>query len=83
MLRNVLGCTLPIELYHFPDELEDPAVRQQLENDFAVDLKEVGAISPSHADGSSAGSDQMARTGISRTPLSFSPSLQSSSTWTV
>ena len=41
MLRNVLGCTLPIELYHFPDELEDQAVREELEKDFAIELKEV------------------------------------------
>ncbi|KAG7563015.1 hypothetical protein FFLO_01573 [Filobasidium floriforme] len=30
MLRKTLGCTLPIEIYHFPDEMEDEAVRNEL-----------------------------------------------------
>ena len=30
MLRKTLGCTLPIEIYHFPDEMEDEAIRNDL-----------------------------------------------------
>lgn len=30
MLRKTLRCTLPIEIYHFPDEMEDEAVRNEL-----------------------------------------------------
>ncbi|KAK6910896.1 hypothetical protein I203_104931 [Kwoniella mangroviensis CBS 8507] len=46
MLRNVLHSTLPIEVYHFPDELQDPTERSELENEYDVRLKEVGGKSP-------------------------------------
>ncbi|WWC90587.1 uncharacterized protein L201_005523 [Kwoniella dendrophila CBS 6074] len=45
MLRNVLHSTLPIEVYHFPDELQDPIEREKLETEFDVRLKEVGGKS--------------------------------------
>ncbi|WVW85356.1 hypothetical protein I302_107394 [Kwoniella bestiolae CBS 10118] len=45
MLRHVLHSTLPIEVYHFPDELQDPTERQKLETEFDVRLKEVGGKS--------------------------------------
>lgn len=41
MLRNVLGCTLPIELYHFPNEMQDPETRRFFVDNFDVQLKEV------------------------------------------
>jgi alpha 1,2-mannosyltransferase len=42
MLRNVIGSTIPIELYHFPDELQDEEERRELEDSFDVALKSVG-----------------------------------------
>ncbi|KAJ9126143.1 hypothetical protein QFC24_002416 [Naganishia onofrii] len=39
MLRNVLKCTLPIELYHFPDEMQDPETRKFFVDNFDVELK--------------------------------------------
>lgn len=41
MLRNVLGCTLPIELYHFKDEIQDATEREHLQADYKIVLKEV------------------------------------------
>lgn len=41
MLRNVLDCKLPIELYHFPDEMQDPEVRKFFVENFDVELKTV------------------------------------------
>jgi hypothetical protein len=41
MLRNVLGCKLPIELYHFPDEMQDPETRRFFVDNFNVELKSV------------------------------------------
>jgi alpha 1,2-mannosyltransferase len=43
MLRNVLKCTLPIELYHFPDEMQDPETRKFFVDNFDVELKTVSA----------------------------------------
>jgi hypothetical protein len=39
-LRNVVGCRLPIEIYHFQDELQDARTRAELEG-FNVNLKSV------------------------------------------
>ncbi|KAI5450515.1 hypothetical protein NCC49_002972 [Naganishia albida] len=46
MLRNVLGCTLPIELYHFPDEMQDPETRRFFVDNFDVQLKEFDGKRP-------------------------------------
>lgn len=42
MLRNVLKCKLPIELYHFPDEMQDPETRKFFVDNFDVKLVSVG-----------------------------------------
>ena len=42
MLRNVHGSTIPVELYHFPDELTDADQRKELEETYNVVLKSVG-----------------------------------------
>lgn len=42
MLRNVIGSTIPIELYHFPDELEDEAERNELESKYDLKLISIG-----------------------------------------
>ena len=42
MLRNVLHSKLPIEMYHFPDEMQDEALRTELAESFDIRLKEVG-----------------------------------------
>lgn len=41
MLRNVLKCELPIELYHFPDEMQDPGTRKFFVDNFDVKLVSV------------------------------------------
>jgi alpha 1,2-mannosyltransferase len=41
MLRNVLHCTLPIEMYHFTGELEDKELRAELEQTYNLVLVEV------------------------------------------
>ena len=38
MLRNVLNCKLPIELYHFPDEMQDSETRKFFTDNFDVKL---------------------------------------------
>ncbi len=42
MLRDVLRSTIPVEMYHFPGEMQDPISRKELEESFGVRLKEVG-----------------------------------------
>jgi alpha 1,2-mannosyltransferase len=46
MLRNVLKCTLPIEMYHFTGELEDPELRAELEATWNLVLIEVTGKRP-------------------------------------
>jgi hypothetical protein len=41
MLRNVIKCTLPIELYHFDNEMQNPTVRKELEEKYDVRLRVV------------------------------------------
>ena len=41
MLRNVLKCKLPIELYHFPDEMQDRETRKFFVDNFDVKLVSV------------------------------------------
>jgi alpha 1,2-mannosyltransferase len=41
MLRQTLGCKLPIEVYHFPDEMQDPEIRQAFIDEYDVQLKVV------------------------------------------
>lgn len=43
MLRETLGCTLPIEMYHFPDEMQDPEVRRRFEAFGDVTIVEVSS----------------------------------------
>ncbi|WVQ79578.1 hypothetical protein IAT38_001678 [Cryptococcus sp. DSM 104549] len=50
MLRNVLHTTLPIEIYHFPSEMQDAAARDALVAEYDVRLKSVGE---KHPDGKS------------------------------
>lgn len=87
MLRNVLKCTLPIELYHFPDEFQDPALREELVASYDLRLMEVGGKRPNGKSWSTC----LLRKAIahlwlilqtSRTLLSSLPSLPSSFTWT-
>ncbi|KAJ6590382.1 mannosyltransferase putative-domain-containing protein [Mycena sp. CBHHK59/15] len=46
MLRNVLHSTLPIEMYHFPDETQDEAARNELIEEYDVRLREVSRKRP-------------------------------------
>lgn len=46
MLRNVLHSKLPIELYHFPDELQDKELRAELEASYDLHLVEVSGKRP-------------------------------------
>nr|XP_031863937.1 uncharacterized protein CI109_000581 [Kwoniella shandongensis]KAA5531009.1 hypothetical protein CI109_000581 [Kwoniella shandongensis] len=41
MLRHVLHTTLPIEVYHFPDELQEAAARAELVDNFNVKLVQI------------------------------------------
>ncbi|WVR09404.1 hypothetical protein IAU60_006471 [Kwoniella sp. DSM 27419] len=50
MLRKVIQTTLPIEIYHFPDELQDEADRDYLVNEYDVRLMQVA---PKRPDGKS------------------------------
>lgn len=45
MLRETLGCTLPIEMYHFPDEMQDAGVREKFEAFGDVKIVEVSCCS--------------------------------------
>jgi hypothetical protein len=78
MLRNVLDCKLPIELYHFPDEMQDPEVRKFFVENFDVELKTVrigsdwsllDMLTILHL--SSTAGDLAARVGVSRFTLRF------------
>ena len=42
MLRNVVHSSIPVELYHFPDEMQDEKLRQELVSEYDVTLREVG-----------------------------------------
>lgn len=46
MLRNVLHSTLPIEMYHFPDEMQDKELRAELEATYDLKLVEVSGKRP-------------------------------------
>lgn len=46
MLRKVLHSTLPIEMYHFPDEMQDKALREELEASYDLKLVEVSGKRP-------------------------------------
>ncbi|ORY29660.1 mannosyltransferase putative-domain-containing protein [Naematelia encephala] len=46
MLRNVLHSTLPIEMYHFPDEMQDVQLRQELKSEFDITLRMVEGKRP-------------------------------------
>ncbi|WVQ95170.1 hypothetical protein IAU59_002264 [Kwoniella sp. CBS 9459] len=46
MLRHVLHTELPIEIYHFPDEMQDEAEREALISEYDVRLKEVSGKRP-------------------------------------
>ncbi|WWC63550.1 uncharacterized protein I303_106154 [Kwoniella dejecticola CBS 10117] len=46
MLRNILRTTLPIEVYHFPDELQDANERAKLVQEYDIRLKEVNGKAP-------------------------------------
>jgi hypothetical protein len=46
MLRNVLHSKLPIELYHFTDELTDASVRQGIADAYGVNFKAVDGRRP-------------------------------------
>lgn len=37
-----MGSTIPAEVYHFPDEMEDEAVRKELEDEYDVTLISIG-----------------------------------------
>jgi len=40
MLRKVIKSTLPVEIYYFPGEMTDQKVRDELTNEFGVELIE-------------------------------------------
>ena len=42
MLRNVIGSTIPVELYHYPDEMEDEAVKKELVDTYDVTIRAIG-----------------------------------------
>jgi hypothetical protein len=44
MLRKTLNCKLPIELYHFPDEMQDEEIRRAFVDEFDVELKVVSVF---------------------------------------
>ena len=46
MLRKVLHSTLPIEMYHFPDEMQDKELREELEATYDLKLVEVSGKRP-------------------------------------
>jgi hypothetical protein len=42
MLRNVIGSKIPVELYHYPDEMEDEAVKKDLEDKYDITIRAIG-----------------------------------------
>lgn len=38
MLRNVVNCTLPVEVHHYEREMKDQAIRYELEHKYQVTL---------------------------------------------
>jgi len=42
MLRNVIGSTIPVELYHYPDEMEDEAVKKELVEKYDITIRAIG-----------------------------------------
>ena len=42
MLRHVIKSKIPVELYHFPDELQDESVREELTVEYGVMLRSAG-----------------------------------------
>ena len=42
MLRNVIGSTIPVELYHYPDEMEDEAVKKELVDQYDITIRAIG-----------------------------------------
>jgi hypothetical protein len=71
MLRTTLKCDLPVEIYHFPDEMHDQVEREKMEVFGGVRLVEVRVGGEGSRQGGNVGETDLGFWGSDRIVVGF------------